>query len=282
MFRKFFQKLHEIKHKIKMFKDYFSWRINNWFKYIKNPTIRKQLKNPKSIPIIIISFNQLFYLKQLIDFLLSRKFLNIIIIDNNSTFLPLLDYFDELQNNTNITIHRLKENDGHLVFWKNIDLFKKYSKGYYVVSDADIVPLESTPENFIKKFINLLNSNMDITKVGFSLYLDDLPDHNPNKETIVNWENQFWLEPHENHFKASIDTTFALYRPNYIRLEESFLKAIRTNKPYTARHGGWYINPTKLSEEQKYYINTANNSSSWLTDENGELKNEFFKSHYKK
>jgi len=71
-------------------------------------------------------------------------------------------------------------------------------------------------------------------------------------------------------------------KQHYMREEHNFLKAIRTNLPYTARHGGWYVDPSNLTEEQKYYIQTANNSSSWLTDENGELVNEEFKSHYKK
>ncbi|MCB9360302.1 MAG: glycosyltransferase family 2 protein [Flavobacteriales bacterium] len=274
------RKYHHYKNIFNHKKELNLWHLKVFLQKVFNPTIRYQTNNPKSIPIIIISFNQLFYLKQLVDFLLKRNFSNIIIVDNNSTFSPLIAYFDSLQENTNITIHKLKENHGHLVFWGKPDLFEKYSKGYYVVSDADIVPINSTPENFMEKFLSLLDANKDVTKVGFSLFLEDIPDTNPNKENIINWENQFWENKIDGNYFSSIDTTFALYRPNYIRNEHDFLRGIRTEKPYTARHGGWYINPKALTEEQLFYIKTANNSSSWLTNENGELINDTFKDHY--
>lgn len=277
------RKYHHYKNICTQEKELKLWQLKVFLQKILNPIIRHQVNNPKSVPIIIISFNQLFYMKKLVDFLLNRNFSNIIIIDNNSTFPPLLDYFDSLQQNTNITIHRLKENYGHLVFWKKLDLFEKYSKGYYVVSDADIVPMDSTPENFMKKFLSLLDANKDITKVGFSLFLEDIPKENPNRDNIIRWEKMFWENKVDDKYYASIDTTFALYRPNFMRnSEEEFLKGIRVDSPYISRHGGWYTNPSLLTEEQKYYIKTANNSSSWLADETGELKNEFFKAHYKK
>lgn len=257
-------------------------RLKQWIKYRLDKTIYQQIKNPFTIPIIIISFNQLFYLQQLINFLLKFGFTNVVIIDNNSDYPPLLAYFDTLRNNQNVTIHQLKENHGHLVFWKEEALFEKYSKGYYVVTDADVVPFESTPKDFIKQFIKILNRNIHVTKVAFSLYLDDIPDTNPNKETIINWEKKFWENKVKNYFIADTDTTFALYRPNYKRNKIGFLSGIRTNLPYCARHGGWYLNPAELTAEQKHYSKTANNSSSWLTDENGELKNTFFKDHYTK
>lgn len=256
------------------------WKIKNWFNNTFNSTLRNQIKNPKSIPIIIISFNQLFYLKKLVDFLLLNKHQDIVIIDNNSTYPPLLSYFNEIEKNKNVTIYRLKENFGHLIFWENEELFHKYSKGFHIVTDADIVPHEKTPSDYLSVFLKLLNTNKDITKVGFSLYLDDIPDSNPNKKNIISWENQFWKNKINKHYLSSIDTTFAMYRPNYIRNNHNFLSGIRTNIPYTARHGGWYINPKALTEEQLFYIKTANSSSSWLTDENGELVNDTFKNHY--
>ena len=50
-----------------------------------------------------------------------------------------------MTNNNNIIIHRLNENKGHLVFWEEKSIYEKYSKGYYVVTDADIVPLDTVP-----------------------------------------------------------------------------------------------------------------------------------------
>lgn len=231
-----------------------------------------QLIDYKSIPIIIISFNQLFYLKKLIDFLKKNNYLNIVIIDNNSTYKPLLDYFETIE--STVTLHRLNENLGHLVFWKNKMLFEMYSKGYYVVTDADIVPVSECPVDFVLHFKKTLNKNFHLTKVGFSLKIDDIPETNPNKQKVMDWEGQFWLNKNkEGNYIASIDTTFALYKPNYVFNEFDFYNAFRTESPYQASHGGWYLDFENLTEEQAYYFATCNDSSSWRISEKGIVRN---------
>ncbi|OGS71079.1 MAG: hypothetical protein A3F91_02100 [Flavobacteria bacterium RIFCSPLOWO2_12_FULL_35_11] len=228
--------------------------------------------NYKSIPIIIISFNQLFYLKQMINFLKKHKYKNIIIIDNNSTYQPLLDYFDTIE--STVTIHKLNENLGHLVFWKNKELFKKYSNGYYVITDPDIVPVENCPTDFVLHFKKILDRNDKIIKVGFSLKIDNIPESNPNRHKVIEWEQQFWKNKTiDGNYIADIDTTFALYKPKYEYKEQVFYKAIRTDKPYEAKHGGWYLDVKNLTEEQKFYFATCNESSSWSIDKEGDIKN---------
>ncbi|KFC59373.1 hypothetical protein FEM08_19770 [Flavobacterium gilvum] len=235
-----------------------------------NKTVINQNKDHKLIPIIIISFNQLFYLKQLIDFLKKNNFKNIVIIDNNSTYKPLLEYFDKIE--SDVTIHRLKENYGHLVFWKVKELYKKYSKGYYVVTDADINPISECPEDFLLYFKKILDKDLKITKVGFSLKIDDIPITNVNREKILKWESRFWQHcTNDGNFMAAIDTTFALYRPRYDHNQNSFLRGRRTKYPYAAKHGGWYIDSNRLTDEQKFYLENCNESSSWRVDKNGKL-----------
>ncbi|MFD2542032.1 glycosyltransferase family 2 protein [Lacinutrix gracilariae] len=250
-----------------------------WYHNTFNATVKAQIKNPKEIPIVIISFNQLFYLKQLVAFLIKHEFTNLVIIDNNSTYQPLLDYLDTIEKQ--VKIYRLQENIGHLSFWKTESIFKKYSKGYYVVTDADIVPDANCPDDFMVTFRNLLDEAYTRTKVGFSLKVEDIPDTNPNKEKIKQWEAQFWkTKVKPNVFKAHIDTTFALYRPNYKYQRKGFTQGWRTDYPLQAKHGGWYIDINNLSEEQEYYIETANDSASWQLDKEGELKNPIHKKLY--
>ena len=239
-------------------------------KYIFNSNVKSQNKNYKSIPIIIISFNQLFYLKQLIDFLKINNYTNLIIIDNNSTYKPLLDYFETIE--SSVTLFRLKENLGHLVFWKNKEIYNKYSKGYYVVTDPDIVPLEECPKDFLLYFKSILEHNHRLTKVGFSLKLDDIPETNPKKNKILDWESKFWsIQNKDGNYPTAIDTTFALYKPNYLYDKHNFYAAIRTKAPYQARHGGWYLDAENLTKEQKYYFANCNESSSWKINDNGDL-----------
>lgn len=244
-----------------------------------NPVVRKQRQNPKDIPIIIISFNQLYYLEQLITFLLGHDYKNIVILDNRSTYPPLLDYLDQIEQH--VTVHRLDDNLGHLAFWKHDPTFKRYCKGYYVVTDPDIVPVADCPVDFMQTFIHLLDQAYDRTKVGFSLKTDDIPDSNPNKTAILNWESKYSrVRIHPKAHKAEIDTTFALYKPGYHYRLRHFTKAWRTNHPIQARHGGWYLDPKMLTKEQAYYMKTANDSASWQINEQGELINKKHKPIY--
>ncbi|WP_179346233.1 glycosyltransferase family protein [Winogradskyella ursingii] len=238
-----------------------------------NTTIKRQNKDYKSIPIVIISFNQLYYLKQLIDFLKKHGYYNIVILDNNSTYPPLLDYLKIIDNQ--VKIHRLEENYGHRVFWENKQLFNTYAKGYYVVTDPDIVPVDACPEDFLYHFKTIIDANAHVNKVGFSLKIDDIPETNKEKATILNWEKQFWeKQTKSGNYIAKIDTTFALYRSRKIYpISLDFFKAIRTIFPYIAKHGGWYIDSENLTKEQEYYIKSVNNSSSWLNNSNdGKLR----------
>lgn len=247
--------------------------LNNYiFKYydlLLNPIVRNQLKKPTEIPIIIINFNQLFYLKKLIDFLLDKNFENIVIIDNNSSYPPLLEYYDLIK--TKVTVEIMPQNYGHMVFFENKDLKEKYGRGFYVVTDADILPNNNLPEDFMKHMISHLIKNWSIvTKTGFSLVIDDIPDENVLKEKVLTWESEFWKHKvKENVFEASIDTTFAIYKPNYPTRYDNihFFIAHRFAGNYIARHGGWYIDQQNLTTEQEYYACTASASSSWLQNE---------------
>ncbi|MFC4721190.1 glycosyltransferase [Geojedonia litorea] len=263
-------------------------KLKQWFWHRKglvyhrlcNGTVQAQLRDYKSIPIIIISFNQLYYLQQQIDFLLRHGYKRIVVLDNHSTYQPLLAYFETLD--PRVTLIRLSENLGHLAFWKSEAVFQTYSKGYYVVSDADIVPVDDCPHDVLLQLRVLLDKAYDRTKVGLSLALDDIPETNPNKAAILNWESQFWTSKLKaNVYKAEIDTTFALYRPGYRYHKKRFTKAWRTDFPLQARHGGWYIDPKQLSEEQEYYMKTANASASWQINAQGELVNSIHKTLYR-
>jgi glycosyltransferase involved in cell wall biosynthesis len=264
---------------IKLFK-LIRHKVNVWCHHYFNRVVKQQLKDYKCIPIIIISFNQLEYLKRQIDFLMKHGYSNIVIIDNNSTYPPLLAYFERIKHD--VTLYKLEENLGHLSFWLQRDIYKTFCNGYYVVTDADIVPVDDCPDDFMDTFRKLLDKAYDRTKVGFSLKVDDIPITNPNKDKIEQWEAKFWKTEILRHvFKAEIDTTFALYRPFYDYKLKHFTKAWRTNHPIQATHGGWYIDPKSLSEEQDYYLKTANASASWQINERGELINKVHKSLYK-
>lgn len=249
-------------------------KLRFWYLRNFNSLIKKQIKNPKKIPIIIINFNQLYYLKQLVCFMQKRGFENIVIIDNHSTYPPLLEYYKSLKN---VKIEMMGDNYGHMVFFENKNLQDKYGRGFYVVTDADIVPNDNLPEDFMKTMMDILIDEFCIiSKVGFALKIDDIPDNYYFKQKVINWEKKFWINPYVHHYEcffAKIDTTFALYKPNFPNNFNNvdFLQGIRIAQSFTAHHGGWYLDPLNMTQEQKYYQETSNNSSSWLVNKKGNL-----------
>lgn len=233
--------------------------------------IKSQRQNPLSIPILIINFNQLNYLKKLLYFLKERGFENIVIIDNLSTYPPLLEFYKTLE--SPITIEYMKKNYGHKVFFENKELQQKYGRGYYVITDADILPNQNLPTDFMYHLIEMLDLYFKrVTKVGFALDIKDIPDTYALKDKVITWEKRFWINPiTQDRYLNWIDTTFALYKPMYPNNfnDFDFLDAIRIAGNYTSKHGGWYLNTNNLTDEQKYYFNTVNGSSSWRIDEQG-------------
>lgn len=216
-----------------------------------------KITNAKQIPIIINNRNRYEYLIQLIAALEKRGYTNIYIIDNDSSYPPLLDYY----NNCKYEIFRLGENVGHLAMWDTY-VHKRFIKDYYVYTDSDVVPVESCPEDFLDFFWKNLKNKPKVQKIGFSLKIDDLPDTFKNKKAVIDWESQFYeRKVDDNFYEALIDTTFALYRP-FMRAGKGGLM-YRTASPYEAYHKPWYVDSDNLSVEEQYYINHASTSTHW-------------------
>jgi len=86
--------------------------VSHYLAELINPS---QIIDYKRIPIIINNFNRLTYLKELIQSLEQRGYSNIYIIDNLSTYQPLLDYYESCR----YRIFRLKKNLGSYALWNS-------------------------------------------------------------------------------------------------------------------------------------------------------------------
>lgn len=220
----------------------------------------KTPKNFKTIPIFINNYNRLTTTVTLIKALEKRGYTNIHILDNKSTYPPLLEYYK----NTPYKVHFLKKNFGSKAFWKS-GLWLRYMSSYFVYSDPDVVPIDDCPDDFLKYFYSLLERYPKAHKVGFSLKIDDLPDSYINKNKVIKWERNFYKKTIEaNTFIAPIDTTFALYRP-FSKLGKRGGKTLilRTGIPFQARHLPWYLDNDNLDEEELYYINSIETRTGW-------------------
>lgn len=234
-----------------------------------NPLVRQQEKDPSTIPILIVNYNRVSDLKKMVSFFLERNHKNIVILDNNSTYPPLLEYYKTIQDRVKVEV--MDKNYGHMVFWDNLSVYRRYASGYHIVTDSDIIPNPNLPEDYLDKMLLLLQNNRKQTKVGFALRIDDIPDSFSAKQKVIRWEEQFWkTEIDKDIYIAQIDTTFAMYRP-WHRIRYHFPRAIRMAGDFTARHGGWYIDSLNQTEEESYYYRTSTTSNSWKLDENGNL-----------
>lgn len=244
-----FQTLHDTKGALKIQADAYS---------------QEQIKDLSSIPVFIITFERIDELKGLVKKLEAMGLKKIVFIDNGSTYPPLISYLI----NTPYQVLSLKRNIGHTAPWSLAITRALTPFGYYIVTDPDVIPTDQCVEhNPLGRMIELHKKYPEYHKVGMSLKIDDLPDYYPLKGDVIAWEKQFWeneLEP--NVYEASVDTTFAMYKPtsHFYVLGPS----IRLGEPFSARHAPWYKDPSQQTEEDIYYKLRADSGvTSWNVDE---------------
>ncbi len=214
------------------------------------------------IPIFINNRDQLANLKKLVDWLRQAGYRCLYILDNDSSYPPLLDYYGEIE--PAVRVIRLQSNLGPYALWQGKILDYLHIATPFVLTDPDILPMEDCPPNVVEHFYQILARNPSINKVGFSLKIDDLPDHYRHKEAVQHWESQFWKDQCEDgNYRGLIDTTFALYRAG----SHFTVEAIRTAPPYLARHLPWYVDSDHPDEEMQYYLaNAGFGINNWSTE----------------
>lgn len=198
------------------------------------------------IPVYLTVRDRLRDLRQLVEWL-ERAGHRIVLLDNASTFPPLLRYLAA----TPHEVRYLGENLGSRALWEA----RMVPDTPFVLSDPDIVPLDSCPLDAVAHLQRLLDAHPAYSKAGLGLYLDDVEFPSKGWErTLVSRETSPGV------FDSLIDTTFALYRPG----AEFAYEAIRTGHPYQARHSSWYV--TEPDAEDAYYLERAETGptgSSW-------------------
>ena len=183
---------------------------------------------------------------------------NITIIDNHSSYEPLLKYYDEC----GCRVIRMSKNYGHSVFYKCLRFWFARTFKFYCLTDPDLMPVSDCPDDFVELFLRIMRNYPQMPKVGFSLKIDDIPDEYEKKEAVIKWESKWYADEIEagggtcQLYYAQLDTTFSLQSPAIFtaNLVHSY-SAIRTGFPYQLRHLPWYV--TSKNEEQQYYLNTS-------------------------
>ncbi len=213
----------------------------------------------KKIPIIINNYNRLEYLPRLIKSLKNKGYHNIYVLDNASTYPPLLNYYKQ---QTDFQLIKLNDNFGHRALYLS-GVIKQFCHSYFVYTDPDLELIKECPDDFLLIMLKQLRKHPTIDKIALSLKIDDLPDCYAQKNKVIEWESRFWTEMRYGMYRADVDTTFALHQPNAnIGFDDDDI-AYRMPYPYVVRHLPWYEDSSIVSEEDKYYLAHKRTDVSW-------------------
>jgi GT2 family glycosyltransferase len=221
----------------------------------------------KQTPIIILNRDRFHPLVEQVNVLKSKGYDNIIIIDNQSTYEPLLEWY---KTSGVDVFHNDIVPNSHLAFKDLINAghpkFTALLNDWYVYNDGDIIPMNDIPDTFIDDLIYFAKK-YNKTKVGMSIKIDDIDRSYPLNEWVYGYESTYWTngildESGVELYPHPIDTTFAVHAPG--TMPEWSNNTLRVGVPYVVKHAPFYYNPEALPEDEKYYLEHMNkNSSNW-------------------
>lgn len=258
--RKLATELQHIRNEVRLYCS--EGQIGRKINTIKTEKLKFYKRNPEQMPVFLIAYERVESMAKMVSWLESIGLKKIVFLDNNSSYPPLLDYYTQSPHQ----VLRLYRNASHTAPWSEGIIKALAPSDYYIVSDPDIIPTEECPKNVLSRFMTVHEHFPYHEKVGFALKIDDLPNHFPLKEEVIDWEKQFWLNQLEREvFEAGVDTTFAVYKP--LTYKYQLYPSLRLGGKCAARHDPWYIDPSKISKEEMYYRSKADSGiTSWNTD----------------
>ncbi|WP_143541785.1 glycosyltransferase family A protein [Rhodoferax fermentans] len=219
----------------------------------------------RTIPVVINSYNQLTYLKNLIQKFIENKFTNIYVVDQCSTFPPLCSFLSTInQNCPQVFPIYSDKNNGPRWFIEN-SVYHMFAAECFIYSDPDII-FDRLADDFVFRFLQL-SHKYRVAKVGSALSLHNLNNSVLNVDgklySAYEWESQFWrAKAEEDVYNAPVDTTLHLFNKQYYS-PVAFFKAIRVGgQGYEVQHTPWLINDPMPLAERNYYT-SASRENGW-------------------
>lgn len=209
----------------------------------------------RDVPVYITSFNNIDRgLRQLLEWLRRAGQTSITLLDNQSSWPPLLEFFNSADMDGIQLVH-VGANLGHEVFWK-LGLHLQQT-GPFIVTDPDCVPDDDCPLDLVRKMLEVSERHAP-AKVGPALRIDDLPAHYAQRDHMRMCEVDYWLRKYAEGdcWNGAIDTTFSILQPHWERwplASSGGVQHIRLDFPYVMQHLPWYEDSSNLSAEARYY-----------------------------
>lgn len=207
----------------------------------------------RTLPVVINNFNRLTTTQRLTEDLQRLGYTNLHLIDNNSTYPPLREWYK----GCSCRVLELDQNLGQLAVY-NSDYINNFELNSWIAyTDSDIELNENTPPGFIEKLITLAEK-YKYDKAGLALRIDDLPDTQYGNYA-KHWEQRYWeKELEKDVYVAGVDTTFSVIK---VGLPFQYT-AIRIAGDLTAIHKPWYLDYKNLDEEEEFIMKNSNSEFS--------------------
>lgn len=210
----------------------------------------------QKIKAYVTMFNRLTWAKKYCEDLAAAG-LEVILIDNNSTYPPLLEWYKDCP----YEVIRMKENHWAWVYFTHVR--KLGDDRFVIVTDSDL-DISEVPLDWPEVLMNGLTKNkVRAWKAGLSIEINDLPD-NELVCKVVEHEREMWQTKRtpEGFYVSSMDVGLALYDFDFEGGTRGIGKpfwydAIRAPRPYVMRHLDWYLTKETVTEEDLYYLKSA-------------------------
>ena len=218
----------------------------------------------EAVPLIIPTFNNPTFTRNFVVQSKSVGFKKITIFDNNSTYPPMLNLLEELEESCEVI--RLNKNFGPHYILRTPEVYESLPN-LFCLSDPDVEYSKELPTNFLEILFQI-SEEYKMGKVGFAMKVPAQNDFiNPFMKLdeelwkMEEWENQFWKKKVGTYlghdiFDATLDTHFALYNKEFFNPLDRY-RALRVAGHLTSKHLGLYKETIVPKEEEDFYRNSS-------------------------
>ena len=209
------------------------------------------------IPIFINNRDRVGCLSKLLDWLLESGYRRIFILDQDSTYPPLLEFYETFRRDQRVHVFRM-ENWGFRAIWRSQILEQLNIQTPYVYTDSDILPI--CEKNIVQELLRTMKKYPLIKKVAPRINVDQITTLNATSIQLIEAE-KFDLNRQiaPNEFFLPSDTTFAVYHDaRYYNLIYSIIRS-----DIQILHLPWSYDVANLPEDEKYYIEHSNSNSTF-------------------
>jgi hypothetical protein len=223
----------------------------------------------RSTPVVINSFNQLTYVKNMVAKLREARFGNLYILDQASTYPPLRAWLAGVHERGEALPLYSPANKGPHDFFLS-QTYKLFGGGPVIYTDPDLSWTQLAPDFLTRMFA--IAHRYRIFKVGPALTIPAPAETKPGLRTVLDrgipmdvaeYESRYWVnEVEPGVYNSPIDTTMHLFIPEYYAEGSPLITGLRVaGEGYSVLHLPWFANDPMPQEEYDFYLRLSRHTS---------------------